>query len=174
MCAPGPLRIRALSPGDDLAACAALLRESFGTVAAEFGLTAENAPTNAAFTTAENLLAHLRDGMELFGGFAGARMAGCVAVKASKPGHGIHYVERLAVATAERHRGYGGTLLSFAVEMIRARGGTTVSIGLIDDNDRLKRWYLSKGFAVRERRRVPSLPFRVCVMSLELERPAAR
>ena len=48
---------------DELAACAALIRKSFRTVADEFGFTEENAPRFTAFATTEDRLLwqrHLR------------------------------------------------------------------------------------------------------------------
>ena len=41
---------------DELAACAALIRKSFQTVADEFGFTEENAPRFTAFATTEDRL----------------------------------------------------------------------------------------------------------------------
>jgi len=149
--------------------CASLLRRAFATVAEEFGLTEANAPTNAAFTTADNLRRHLEDGMALFGMYRARELLGSVAIKRSRSTDGVFYVERLAVAPESRHKGYGGELLGFAMERIREQGGTTVSVGLIDDNERLKAWYRSKGFVQHDRRRVAHLPFKVCYMSRELE-----
>ena len=162
--------IRALEGPGDLAACVSLLRAAFGTVAQELGLTEESAPTNAAFTTLANLEAHVRDGLDLFGLYTGPGITGCVAVKRAKAGNGLWYIERLAVAPGLRHRGYGSRLLSFALAEIARRGGSVASVGLIDANERLKVWYLSKGFAVRERRRILRLPFAVCTMSIAVGR----
>ena len=153
---------------DDLAACVELLRASFGTVARDFGLTEENAPTNAAFTTLANLRAHVGDGMGLFGLFDGHVLLGCVALKQAKANPQVQYVERLAVAPAHRHRGLGSQLLAFALEEAARRGAVTASIGLIDENEVLKSWYRAKGFVQRERRRVPHLPFTVCSMTKAL------
>jgi ribosomal protein S18 acetylase RimI-like enzyme len=142
-----------------------LLRAAFGTVAKEFALTRESAPTNAAFTTIDNLRQHLQRGMTLHGMFLGAKLVGCVAVKKSKADALVFYIERLAVAPEERHRGYGDKLLALAMEKIQESGGTTASIGLMDNNATLKEWYQSKGFAQHDCRRVGTLPFKVCYMS---------
>ncbi len=161
-------QIRALLRPLELDSCAALLRRAFGTVARELGFTEQTAPTNAAFTTPENLRRHVDDGMELFGLFCGESLAGCVGIKKSKSSNGVYYIERLGVDPDLRHRGHGEALLSFAVDAIRERGGTLASVGLIDDNERLKAWYRSKGFSQHDRRRVANLPFKVCYMSLDV------
>jgi diamine N-acetyltransferase len=161
--------IRELGTEEELAACARVLRLAFGTVAEEFGLTEENAPTNAAFTTAENIRHHLDDGMLLYGLYRDGELIGSVAIKAARSEAGVFYVERLAVSPTHRHQGHGGRLLSVALERIRNLGGTTAALWLIDDNERLKQWYRSKGFVERNRRRVAHLPFKVCYMSRALE-----
>ena len=153
---------------EELTGCVALLREAFGTVAQEFGLTRLNAPTNAAFTTIDNLRKHLQNGMTLYGMSVDSRLVGCVAIKKSKGDGLVFCIERLAVAPEQRHRGYGDKLLSFAMARIQDGGGATASIGLMDNNALLKKWYQSKGFVQHDCRRVGSLPFKVCFMSRDV------
>ena len=160
--------MRELRSEEDLQGCVSLLRVAFGTVAEDFGLTEESAPTNAAFTTFENLSRHLQNGLILYGMFVESGLVGCVAIKQAKAEQAVYYFERLAVAPDKRHRGYGGQLLSFAIERILERGGTTASIGLMDNNGILKKWYRSKGFSQHDCRRVEHLPFKVCFMSLDV------
>jgi len=160
--------IRELHSEEELLRCVVLLRAAFGTVARDFGLTEESAPTNAAFTTLENLRWHVQNGLTLYGMHCGATLVGCVAIKKSKGDEAVFYIERLAVDPENRHRGYGDQLLSFAVEHIRGIGGTTASIGLMDNNERLKEWYRSKGFVQHDCRRIAHLPFKVCFMSKNL------
>jgi ribosomal protein S18 acetylase RimI-like enzyme len=162
--------IKELRSGEELLGCVDLIRAAFGTVARDFGLTEELAPTNAAFTTLENLTRHLRNGMRLYGMLVDQSLVGCVAVKRAKRDERVYYIERLAVDPQKRHRGYGGQLLSFALERIRENGATTASIGLMDNNDRLKKWYSSKGFVQHDCRRVEHLPFKVCYMSMDVAR----
>ena len=163
-----PTTVRELRTEEDLQKCVSLLRAAFGTVAKDFGLTEESAPTNAAFTTLENLTKYIKSGLTPYGMLVDFKLVGCVAIKQAKANESVYYIERLAVAPDRRHRGYGGQLLSFATERILERGGTTASIGLMDNNEILKKWYCSKGFVERERRRVEHLPFRVCFVSIEV------
>lgn len=159
---------------EELRACVHLLREAFGTVAEEFGLTEETAPTNAAFSTLDNLQTHVRNGMTLYGMSIGVSLAGCVATKRARDRETVYYIERLAVLPEMRHRGYGSQLLSFAIDRIRGSGGTAVSVGLMDNNEQLKKWYLSKGFVQHDRRRIAHLPFKVCYMTMDLQAAGAR
>ena len=160
--------IRELRSSEELRGCVDLLRTAFGTVAAQFGLTQESAPTNAAFTTLENLRRHLQSGMRLYGMFLGASLVGCVAIKKSKADDAVYYVERLAVTPARRHLGFGRQLVQHALETIRGLGGRTASIGIIEDNEMLRAWYLAQGFVQHDSRRIEHLPFKVCFMSADL------
>jgi diamine N-acetyltransferase len=163
----GPV-ITEVRSDEELLRCVDLLRTAFGTVAREYGLTEQSAPTSAAFTTIENLSRHQKDGLTLYGMFCDGLLIGCVATKKAKANGLVFYIERLAVAPEKRHRGYGGQLLSFALESIRGNGGTTASIGLMDNNEILKKWYRSKGFVQHDRRNIGHLPFKVCYMSMDL------
>jgi ribosomal protein S18 acetylase RimI-like enzyme len=160
--------IKELRSEEELIRCAGLLRKAFETVTRDFALTEESAPTNAAFTTLENLKRHLQKRMTLYGMFSGASLVGCIAIKKSKGNESVFYIERLAVAPEKRQRGYGEQLLSFAFEQIRKSGGRTASIGLMDNNERLKKWYRSKGFVQHDCRDIEHLPFKVCFMSIDL------
>jgi ribosomal protein S18 acetylase RimI-like enzyme len=164
------LTIAELRDEEELQLCVALLRAAFGTVAKEFDLTEVSAPTNAAFTTIENLCKHLLNGMTLYGMCVASKLVGCVGVKKSKADSLVFYIERLGVAPEQRHRGYGDKLLAFAIEQIQQRGGTTASIGVMDNNAKLKEWYRSKGFSQHDCRRIAGLPFKVCFMSRSVVR----
>ena len=166
--------IRELRSEEALLECVNLLQLAFGTVAKDFGLTEESAPTNAAFTTFEKLSRHLQNGLALYGMFVESGLVGSVAIKQAKSNGAVYYIERLAVAPDKRHHGYGGQLLSFAIERIVERGGTTASIGLIDNNETLKKWYSSRGFVQHDRRRVEHLPFKVCFMSMDVRGDSRR
>ena len=51
--------------------CAEVIRESFLTVANDFGLTPENCPTNGAFLKTERLAAELEKGNRMYGLYSG-------------------------------------------------------------------------------------------------------
>jgi hypothetical protein len=46
----------------------------------------------------------------------------------------------------------------------RAAGGRKLSIGVVDENAVLKRWYAAQGFRETGRKRFPHLPFTVSFM----------
>lgn len=144
--------------------CVMVIRSSFRTVADEFGLTRENAPTNAAFIELDALTAMRQKGAQMYGGFCDGRLVGFVAVRKAKDD--LYYMEKLAVLPDFRHRGYGRQLVDFAVKAVREAGGRRISIGIINENTVLKEWYKCIGFIETETRQFPHLPFTVCHMEL--------
>ena len=159
--------IRQLHTKSDLIDCVQLLRKSFGTVAREFGPTEATAPTNPAFATESKLNEYLSKPVMLYGMFYGSAIVGAVAVEQSKSDKQV-YIERLAVSPESRHKGFGDYLLCYAFERIRESGGKTASIALMDNNDKLKKWYIAKGFVQTGRKAIEHLPFEVCFMSKDL------
>jgi len=145
--------------------CAKVIRAAFGTVAEEFGITRENAPTNPAFAGADSLLKMKEKGAQLYGAFEGKACIGFVAIE--KASDDVYYMERLAVLPEHRHRGIGGRLMDFVMDFVRKNNGKKVSIGIINDNRVLKDWYMRYGFVETEVKTYKHLPFDVCFMEIE-------
>lgn len=148
----------------DFAALAALLNESFATIAKEFGLTKENSPTNNAFITGEQLESQLIDSREFYAYKEKDRLIGFIAIEKSANDPDTFYIEKLAVVPDYRHSGIGLQLINFASERIKKLGGKRISIGLIDSNTILKDWYFKQGYKVVEIKTFNHLPFDVCLM----------
>ena len=148
-------------------AAAALIRESFKTVADDFGLTEANCPKHTAFvTTSERLLTQIGWGWSLYGYFTGGAMIGYASL--SDSGGGAFEVHNLCVSPARRHSGIGSSLLERCVCEARALGGRRVELSIIDENAALKEWYVKKGFAPLEAKRFDHLPFTVRYMAMDL------
>jgi ribosomal protein S18 acetylase RimI-like enzyme len=154
--------ITEIAGGQKLGESAALVRESFATVAARFGLTRENCPTHPSFTTTEKLEELRGKGVRLFGLYEGEREVGFCAVE--KADESLYYLEKLAVHPAFRGRGHGGELLNFACGHVERNGGSAVSIAVIDTDAKLKQWYAGFGFIEGEAVDFAHLPFRVRFM----------
>ena len=141
-----------------------VIRTSFRTVADDFGITPENTPTNPAFLEIDRFRDHLSGDVALFGLVAEGVSAGCVAVEAAPTGEGLYFIERLAVLPEFRHRGFGRRLMDRAFDYVRERGGTAVSIAVIDEHRLLKDWYRHYGFVETGRKEFAHLPFDVCFL----------
>ncbi len=151
--------------------CAIVIASSFATVAVEFGLTRDNAPTHPSFTTPDAVRDACARGIEHFllredGGRGAA--AGCVAIERAHDDPASFYIERLCVLPGARHRGLGRLLLDFACGEIRSRGGSAALIAIIDGSTVLKRWYAAYGFLGVRTARFRHLPFEVHFMRKDL------
>ncbi|TCL76387.1 acetyltransferase (GNAT) family protein [Hydrogenispora ethanolica] len=158
--------IRELGPAEPLEESAVLIRAAFGTVAAELRLTPANCPTNPAFLDRSDLEALRQKGVKLYALRKEGRSIGFVALEKADPE--LYYLEKLAVHPDYRHCGYGRQLLDFAFRTVRAAGGRRVSIAIIDENARLKRWYQAYGFRETGLKNFPHLPFTVCFLQKEV------
>ena len=145
--------------------CAKVIRESFITVANDFNLTRENAPTNPAFIEGDTLNKMYEKNISMFTVYKSDVQIGFVAIES---GLTPYYMEKLAILPEYRHKGYGIKVMDFVMRFVKSRGGKRVSIGIINENTVLKNWYISYGFRETGTKTYPHLPFTVCFMEKEL------
>jgi len=157
--------IREISTEDQIVNSVGVIRDAFVTVAREFKLTSENAPTHPFFSTREQLL-ELHKKMKFFGLFIDEVQAGFVAVE--KADGGTYYLGRLSVVPQFRHRGYGRKLTEFVLNYAKNQGGMKVALGMIDKQTILKEWYKSLGFIETGTKQFEHLPFLVCFMERDI------
>lgn len=156
------IEIRQIIDEAELSNSVNVIRESFITVAHQFKLTRENAPTNAAFIELEDLLKMKAKNVHLFGVYKDEIQIGFFTVEQTD--NHLYYLNKLAVLPGYRHNGYGKQMLDFAVEYVNREGGGRISIGIINENLVLKNWYLQYGFTETAIKNYPHLPFEVCLM----------
>lgn len=142
--------------------CAQVIRESFETVALEFGITEENCPTHPAFITPISLDEMLRSGIELHGLFIYGCQVGAVTIE--NVGGNAYYLGKLAILPDFRRRGLGDILVRFAIDNVKARGATLLKLAAVDKATRLKNWYKGFGFVEMGTKKFDHMPFRVCFM----------
>jgi len=147
---------------------AGLLNKAFAKVAKEFGLTKENSPTNNAFITGEELKSQLTDNRELYVYLEKDKPIGFIAIEKSSNIPGTFHIEKLAVLPGNRHLGIGIRLMNFVSMRIKELGGNRISIGLIEANTVLKKWYSKQGYISFEVKTFDHLPFDVCLMEKEI------
>ncbi len=152
---------------DELTKSARVIRDSFRTVAVEFGLTRENCPTHPSFTSVKQLRELKDKGLRFFGLFLGDRQVGFVAIE--KADDNLYYMEKLAVLPGHRHKACGTSLVRFVLDYVRDRDGKTLSIGIIDEHTVLKNWYKKFGFKEITIQKFPHLPFTVCFMEISIQ-----
>lgn len=157
------LVIKEIDSETDLQTSLTVIQTAFATVAEEFNLTRENAPTNGAFIDFKRLKMEKDKGIKMYGAFR-EQQIGFMAIEKAAAGAGVFYLEKLAVLPEYRHQGYGKLLLDFAFDYVRAQKGERVQIGIIDENMRLKNWYTAYGFIESGLKKFDHLPFTVCFL----------
>ena len=146
----------------DLEECAGVIRNAFITVADDFHLTRKNAPTNPAFLGTDAMEKMRDKEAVMFGAYEGELCIGFIA--ALEASEGTFYMERLAVLPEYRHGGIGKRLMDTVFDYVSKKGGKRVSIGIINENTRLKEWYQQYGFVETGLKHYDHLPFEVCFM----------
>ena len=159
----GKSMIREIDDEKGLIQSVEVIRQAFGTVARDFHLTEANCPSNPAFINIDKLKkAGKEKGAKFFGLFIDNRQAGFVAIE--KANESLFYMERLAVLPEYRHAGYGKKLMDFVCDYVKKENGAKVSIGIMNENRILKKWYQDYGFIEMEIKEFQHLPFTVCFM----------
>ena len=130
---------------EDIPACVNLIKQSFKTVADEFGFTEENASRFTAFAIKEEWLFWQMDTehrpmyvYEDDGVLCGY--------------YSLHFLENnecelnnLAVLPEHRHKGIGKMLLEHSYTIARDNGCKIMNIGIVEENKILRKWYEDNG-----------------------------
>jgi len=159
--------IEAIVSDRDLEAITGVINESFLTVAQEFGFTREKAPTFPAYISQDILRKQRENGLELYKYIKEEKMVGCIGFKDLNQDHRFR-IERLAVLPKYRHFGIGSKLMRFALSTIASRNGKYAEVEIVNENTRLKDWYLAQGFKEIRVDKYGHLPFTVSVLVLLL------
>lgn len=143
----------------DIADCVAVIRESFMTVADEFGFTAENAPRFTAFATTEDRLRYQMENENrlMYAFYEEGKIIGYYSLVLQD--NSECELNNLCVVPAQRHRGLGGELLTDAYARAREFGCRKLNIGIVEENQVLKKWYENYGFLSTGTKKFDFFPF---------------
>lgn len=142
-----------------LSECAAVIRESFMTVANEFGFTIENAPRFTAFaTTEERLLWQFEEEHRpIYAYYDGDKIVGYYSLLLQE--NNDCELNNLCVLPAYRHRGIGEELLENAFDEAKKLNCVKMDIGIVEENTVLRKWYESFGFIHLGTKKFDHFPF---------------
>lgn len=143
----------------DIPECMELIKSSFLTVAEEFGFTAENAPRFTAFaTTTERLEWQLHnEDRRMFAYYDDDVIIGYYSLLMRE--NGECELNNLCVLPAMRHKSIGEKLLFHAFEQTKQLGRSKINIGIVEENDRLRKWYEKHGFIHTGTQKLDFFPF---------------
>lgn len=142
----------------DIEKCVTLIRESFGTVAEEFGFTQENAPRFTAFaTTTERLASQFQEKrlmyvyektlssalMDKNGTQKDVAIIGYYSLQIQE--NGECELNNLCVLPQYRHQKVGEALFYHAILQAAEASCIKMNIGIVEENKRLRAWYEKLG-----------------------------
>ncbi len=146
-----------------------VLHSAFATGTSEFGITAQNTPSNPAFWGEGEIERVVARSNQLFALEEDGRVVGCAFTGPSRSRERTWVLRHLAVLPDARHRGLGTTLVTEAARRAQAGGAAVLRIGIVAANTRLSDWYHQLGFVtVDADQRYPGLVFAVDHLELAL------
>lgn len=144
---------------DNLMECISVIRDSFKTVADEFGFTEENAPRFTAFATnADRLYYHFDvEKRPMFAFFDNEKIIGYYSLLI-KENDEIE-LNNLCVLPEYRHRKIGEELLLDSIDRAKKLGCRKMTLGIVEENTLLKNWYIGYGFRHIKTEKYDFFPF---------------
>lgn len=152
----------------DIDECVNVIRASFQTVADEFGFTKENAPRYTAFATDAQRIRWqmLGEQRPMYAYFDEDSIVGYYSLALQD--NNECELNNLCVLPAYRHKGIGEALLSDAFERAKELGCKKMNIGIVEENQILRKWYENFEFIHLGCRKYDFFPFTCGYMKKEL------
>ena len=146
--------------------CASVIRDSFKTVALEFGINNGNCPGHTSFISTEKLQDQYTSNRLMFVYVEDSKIIGYCSLKPNKDGS--YELDNLAILLEYRHKGFGKEMAKFAMYKVRELGRDKMTIGIMEENGKFKKWYSDLGFVHIGTKKFQQLPFTVGVMEINV------
>lgn len=136
-----------------------VIRQSFQTVADEFGFTEENAPRFTAFATDEAKILMWKNEQHrpMYGYFENDVLIGYYNLALTPEGE--CELGSLCVLPDKRHSGIGDALLEDAISRAKELGFRKVKLSIVEENKVLRNWYEDHGFVHVGTKKFDFFPF---------------
>lgn len=147
----------------DLIECLEIFHRGYETVAVEFGLTTDNCPHRGrASLPYDALVSEYEHNTLMFGYYLDQKMVGYLGFKVDEKGD--CKLNDIIVLPEYRQNGFGKEMLVFCKAKARELGANKITLGMIDDNQVLKNWYMENGFITIGYKKFEKAPFTVGFM----------
>lgn len=152
---------------EEIDSCVVLIRESFLTVAEEFGLTEDNAPRFTAFAANRARLEYqYHENRPMFVYVNEERPIGYYSLH-QKDSETVE-LNQICIYPDFRHHKLGEKLLLHAIREAMVRGYLTMTIGIVEENTKLRAWYEKYGFVHVKTEKLDIFPFTCGYMTKKL------
>ena len=153
---------------EDIPACVSIIKQSFKTVADEFGFTEENAPRFTAFAVNGEWLAWQMDAEHrpMYVYEEAGVLCGYYSLHIQEDNE--CELNNLAVLPEYRHKGIGKQLLEHSCSTARDKGCRLMNIGIVEENRKLRKWYEDNGAVHTGTQKYDFFPFTCGYMKKEL------
>ncbi|MPM33948.1 hypothetical protein SDC9_80529 [bioreactor metagenome] len=149
----------------ELAECLEVINKGYKTVADQFGLNDDNCPDSGGATLKyEKLLGSYNKGNKMFAYFLDEKVVGFLE---------FHIVDNSTIKIGDivvlpqyRDIGIGTELLNYSKRFCKHNGFTKLTLGMINDNIMLKKWYIKNGFYECHTFKYPKAPFTTGYMEM--------
>ena len=151
----------------DIFECVNVIKESFATVANEFGITETNAPGFTAFAMSEDGLKKqlFEEHRPMYAKYENEMIVGYYSLLLLD--NKECELNNLCVIPTYRHKGVGEELLMNAFEVARELGCIKMNIGIVEENIALREWYEAFGFVHVGTQKFDFFPFTCGYMEIE-------
>lgn len=141
----------------ELPECLHVIHAGYEPVAVRFGLTNDNCPYRGrASLPLEVLEEEFTSGIKMYGYRKENTVVGFLSLNIEKTELRINDV---VVLPEFWNQGVGTALLEYAKAKAAEQNISKVSLGMIDDNQKLKKWYEKNGFVTVGYKQYPGAPF---------------
>ncbi len=141
---------------------AKLISNAYQDVAKKFKLTMANCPKHPSNCSADWINSDFERNVEYYILYYKSQPIGCVAME--KANDRTLYIERLSILPEFRHQGLGKKLVEYIVKKAVELKVGTIGIGIIAEQEDLKKWYESLNFVFTGTKKFEHLPFTVGFM----------
>lgn len=147
----------------DILSCLNVFHCGYETIAIQFGLTEENCPDRGrANLPLSKLVSEFENGTLMYAYFLCDKIVGYLGFIVNDTG--ICKLNDIIVLPEYRHKGYGKELLDFCKMKAHELGASKITLGMIDDNQKLKDWYIKNSFNGVGFKKYENAPFTVGYM----------
>lgn len=143
----------------DIGECVRVIQESFLTVADTFGFTVDNAPRFTAFAITEDRLLWQfeHEHRPMYAYFDDNKIIGYYSLEFRE--NKECELNNLCVLPEYRHKRIGAELLKDAYKKAKEAGCQKISIGIVEENKVLRKWYEDNGFVHIGTKKFDFFPF---------------